>query len=274
MPMIPPRIPLSQIREGLEWVGRRISPQSDRPEPRPTPRPTQQPTAPRTPPQHPSSARAASFQNVPPMNAQAQELYRSILAYPETKANAAQARQIAVEVESASRAFGVDSKVMLAIIAHESGGFDTRAESHSGAKGLGQLTGVAIQEMRRLSNDPTYDASYPRTRSETQSYSDPEISALVERPNVQAIFQRLGAREENRYNVRDNIWGSAFYARISLDRAQETRSGAAQVLGENGMTGRYNGASSSERRAHSAGVADAYQRMFGRAIPATLRPQV
>jgi hypothetical protein len=160
---------------------------------------------------------------------------------------------------------------MLSIFAHESGGFDVQAESHSGAKGLGQLTGVAIQEMRRLSDDPTYDNSYKN--GEPQSYSDPEIRSLVERPAMQATFQRLGRSEENRYNVRDNVWGSAFYARIAMDRADK-QGGASVVLGEDGMMGRYNGASMSERRAHSAGIADAYQHMFGQRIPGTLRPTV
>ncbi|PKL76197.1 MAG: hypothetical protein CVV27_11495 [Candidatus Melainabacteria bacterium HGW-Melainabacteria-1] len=260
------------VRAGIELgraLGRRLSPQ-----PEPQPRQQPRPATPQTPPRHPASPRTASFQDVAPMNAQAQELYRAILAYPDTQADQSQARQIAVETEAASRAFGVDPKVMLAIIAHESQGFDTRAVSHSGAKGLGQLTGVAIQEMRRLSYDPTYDASYPRGNSERQHYPDPEIQALVERPQTQAIFQRLGQREENRFNVRDNIWGSAFYARIAMDRAQENRSGAAVTLGENGMMGRYNGASRSERRAHSAGIADSYQRMFSQTIPSSLRPQV
>ncbi len=259
-------------RAGIElgrYVARKLSPE---PETRPQQQPQQRPATPRTPARHPANPNSANF-NVQPLNAQATQLYNAILAYPDTKANPAQARQIAREVDSASRAFGVDAKVMLSILAHESGGFDVNAESHTGAKGLGQLTGTAIQEMRRLSYDPTYDASY-RGNSEIQHYPDAEVQALVERPNTQAIFQRLGAREENRYNVRDNIWGSTFYARIAMDRANENRSGAAIVLGADGMMGRYNGASSSERAAHSAGIADAYRRMFNQPIPSTLRPTV
>lgn len=264
--------PLNPVNLGQRLgraIGRRISPQ---PEPQRTPPRRETPQRPpQTPQRHPTQPRATTFQNVPPLNAQAQELRQAILAYPDTHATPAQATQIARETDAAARAFGVEPRVMLAIFAHESGGFDVRAESHSGAKGLGQLTGVAIQEMRRLSDDPTYRQSYPRSRAQTQSYDDPEVRAVAERPAVQATFQRLGRSEENRYNVKDNIWGSAFYARISMDRAQQ-RGGAAVVLGENGMMGRYNGASMSERRAHSAGIADAYQRMFGQAIPATLRP--
>lgn len=251
-----------------KYIGRQLVSQD------PPAKKEEHPATPRTPARHPANANAANFQNVTPMNPQAQQLYNAILAYPDTKANPAQARQIAVEVEAASRTFGVDAKVMLAIIAHESGGFDTRAESHSGAKGLGQLTGVAIQECRRLSNDPTYDASYPRSSGDPQDYPDPEIQAIVEKPQMQAVFQRLGKSEENRYNVHDNIWGSAFYARIAMDRAHETRNGGAQVLGENGMMGRYNGADPAERRAHSAGIAAAYLGMFKQPIPSTLKPQV
>lgn len=256
-------------RAGYEYVKDRVAPEPQRPQPRQQP-----PPPPRTPASHPSNPTATTFQNVPRMNPVAQGLYNEIRAYPNTKASETQAREIAIEVEAASRAFGIDPKVMLSIIAHESGGFDPRAESHSGAKGLGQLTGVAIQEMRRLSYDPTYASSYPRSNSERQHYSDPEIRALVERPNVQAIFQRLGASEANRYDISDNIWGSAFYARISMDRAQENRSGEAIVLGANGMMGRYNGADPAERRAHSAGVANAYENMFAQDIPDTLRPIV
>ncbi len=276
MPIDPFRAVLGPVlgpsaRAGFEYVKSKVSPEPERPQPRP-----QQPTTrpPQTPARHPASPNTTSFQNVPRLNPVAQGLYNEIMAYPSTKANATQAREIAKEVEAASRAFGIDPKVMLSIIAHESGGFDVRAESHSGAKGLGQLTGVAIQEMRRLSYDPTYAASYPRSNSERQHYSDPEIRSLVESPRVQAIFQRLGASEESRYDISDNIWGSAFYARISMDRAQENRNGDAVVLGANGMMGRYNGADLAERRAHSAGVADAYEDMFAQDIPSSLRPTV
>lgn len=265
--MGPLGIPARAGYELGKLIGRQIAPEQPQ-------RPPARQTTPQTPARHPADANATTFQNVPRMNPQAQELYNEILAYPSTKADPAQARQIATEVEAASRAFGIDPKVMLSIIAHESAGFDVRAESPSGAKGLGQLTGVAIQEMRRLSYDPTYAASYPRSDSERQHYSDPEIRALVERPDMQATFQRLATNDESRYNVRDNIWGSAFYARIAMDRAQENRNGDAVVLGENGMMGRYNGADPAERRAHSAGVATAYADMFDKDIPSSLRPIV
>lgn len=257
------------IRAGVQlgrYIARQLAPEA------PPQRPQPRPTTPRTPASHPANPNSANFRTPPQLSREVQQMEQAIRTYPNSQATPAQARRIAVEVDAASRAFGVNPRVMLAIIAHESQGFKVNAESPTGARGLGQLTGVAVQEMRRLSYDPTYDATY-NDSSERQHYPDPEIRSLVERPHMQRIFQNLGDRD-HRFDLKDNIWGSAFYARISMDRAEENRAGAAIVLGEDAMMGTYNGASMAERRAHSAGIADSYQHMFGQAIPETLRPTV
>lgn len=93
----------------------------------------------------------------PPMPAGELEtrLYNAVKAYPNSKATDAEAQQIAKTVAEAGRTLQMsDANIekMLAVFAHESGGFDADARSNTGAGGLGQLTGPALEEMDRLSN--------------------------------------------------------------------------------------------------------------------------
>lgn len=206
----------------------------------------------------------------PGMTPQVRDLYNAIRAYPnekpETRPTDAQAREIAIEVDAASRTFKVDPKVMLAIFAHESQGFDVRAQSPTGAKGLGQLTGIAIDEVRRLS----YDETFPETRRvQIEHYPVEAIRAQLERPDIQAIFRRVDQREENRFHIRDNIWTSTAYARIAMDRAAQWGA-TSPVMGFTGMLGRYNAAGGAQQREYDDKVAAAYQTLFHRTIPQNL----
>lgn len=191
----------------------------------------------------------------------ARPLYDAIMAYPDSKATPQDAVAIAKHTYDASRSLKMDSKVLLAIFAHESNGFDTDARSHTGAGGIGQLTDSAINETRRLSNDPTYDGP-----GERQSYPRADIRAVLERSDVRGTFQRIDQRRENRNNVHDNIWTSTAYARIMMDRA--TSRGTASV---DGMLRRYNAAGGAEEAAYPGKVADAYRALWHTSIPKTLR---
>lgn len=85
------------------------------------------------------------------MSPTAQMLYNAMSKYSENKATPEQMKRIAISLDKASKEFGVDPKLMLAVFAHESK-FDPNAKSHTGARGLGQLTGVAIKENIRLAD--------------------------------------------------------------------------------------------------------------------------
>ncbi|PIQ28683.1 hypothetical protein COW36_12070 [bacterium (Candidatus Blackallbacteria) CG17_big_fil_post_rev_8_21_14_2_50_48_46] len=238
-----------------------------------TPAPQTQPRQP-APPRDQNSAQPRRTANLsrgdvnfpaPAMSPQVKVLYDAIRAYPDNQATEAQAREIATHVDAACRTFQVDPKMLLAILAHESGGFDVDARSHTGAGGLGQLTDSAINETRRLSYDPTY-----RGPGERQHYPDPDIRAQFERPEIQAIFRRIDQSRANRNNIHDNIWTSTAYARIVMDRADGGRQNAA-TMGMWGVLGRYNAAGGSEQRAYDDRVAEAYQRMFHQPIPVRVR---
>lgn len=82
------------------------------------------------------------------------KLYNAVKAYPNNKASDAEARQIAATLVEAGRAMNMSDRnieKMLSVFAHESGGFDSDARSHTGAGGLGQLTRPAIEEIDNLS---------------------------------------------------------------------------------------------------------------------------
>lgn len=193
------------------------------------------------------------------MSASVQDLYTAITSFPDNKATDAEAQEIAQNVFDASQAFQVDPKVMLAIFAHESGGFNTDARSRTGAGGLGQLTDSAINETRRLSYDPSYKGGG------RQHYPDPEIRAQLENPEMQATFQRIDQSSANRNNIHDNIWTATAYARIMMDRASDD--GQAPITGTWGMLGRYNGAGGSQQENYDDKVSDAYTKLFNSDIP-------
>lgn len=122
----------------------------------------------------------------------AQTLLNAMNKYPNIKANPEERIVIARELDAASKKFGIDSKLMLAVFAHESHGIDPKAKSTTGAKGLGQLTGVAIDECIRLGG------------LKKEGFKD----ALP-------IFE---AAKKNRYDIKANIWTSVAYMKVESDK--------------------------------------------------------
>lgn len=105
----------------------------------------------------------------------------------------AQKKEIAVELDKASRALDVDPKVMLAVYAHESGGFNPKAKSYTGAGGLGQLTGVAIRQVQ-------YMAGMAKGQKGEEPYS-----------NYKENFITSTSKISQRYDIKKNIWTSTAY---------------------------------------------------------------
>lgn len=223
--------------------------QSIRPQARPAARPAQA-NAPATRTPAPAArdnnqARARASATMEPnsvsmpdrMSPEATEVYNAIKAYPNSGATDAQAREMAQEIVAASREFGVDYKIMTAIIAQESK-FDPDARSSTGAGGLGQLTGVAIDETRRVAGEG---------RSPFKDHK--------------ATFDRIDRSRANRNNIKDNVWTSVAYTRLMQDRAK----GATK-----GMLQRYNG-EPGRRESYPRGVGSNYQTLWGTAMPTRAR---
>lgn len=127
----------------------------------------------------------------PEMTPTAQVLYDAMSKYSENKATPEQMKRIAISLDKASKEFGVDPKLMLAVYAHESK-FDPNAKSHTGARGLGQLTGVAIKEDIRLAD--LGKAGYKENK---------------------AVFQ---ATKKDRTNIENHVTTSVAYFKEMLNR--------------------------------------------------------
>lgn len=119
-----------------------------------------------------------------------------------TRTTPDQMREIAVELDAAGREFGVDPKMMLALFAHESGGINPRAKSHTGAGGLGQLTGIAIRQVHHMSGIAKGfkgEAPYNGNKSN---------------------FVQSTRSIEQRFDIKANVWTSTAYMSYELnDRA-------------------------------------------------------
>lgn len=147
------------------------------------------------------------------LNAGAQELFGAMQRYQQyhaargntnrTQTTTAQMHQIARELDSAATAFGVDPKMMLALYAHESGGINPGARSHTGAGGLGQLTSIAIRQVHFM-------AGMGKGARGSEPYNDYKSNFIQ---NSRAIRER--------YDIKANIWTSVAYMNYELtDRAR------------------------------------------------------
>lgn len=115
---------------------------------------------------------------------------------------AAEMREIAIELDAASKTFGVDPKMMLAVFAHESGGINPDARSHTGAGGLGQLTGIAIRQVHYL-------AGMAKGQTGKSPYTQQKSNFVQSTSSV-----------NQRYNIKANVWTSVAYMSYELnDRA-------------------------------------------------------
>lgn len=146
------------------------------------------------------------------MTPRATELFQAMQRYQQyhaqrgntqrTRTTQAQMREIAVELDKAGKAFNVDPKMMLALFAHESGGINPRARSHTGAGGLGQLTGIAIRQIHHMSGIAK------GFRGEAP-YNQHKGNFVQSTRNI-----------NQRYDIKANVWTSTAYMSYELtDRA-------------------------------------------------------
>lgn len=119
-----------------------------------------------------------------------------------TQTTPAEMREIAIELDAAGRAFDVDPKLMLALFAHESGGINPDAKSHTGAGGLGQLTGIAIRQVHHMSG-------IAKGYSGRDPFKDHKSNFVQSTRSIQ-----------QRFDIKANVWTSTAYMSYELkDRA-------------------------------------------------------
>ncbi|MFN8672985.1 MAG: LysM peptidoglycan-binding domain-containing protein [Candidatus Sericytochromatia bacterium] len=122
-----------------------------------------------------------------------QSHYTNLGNVARTRTTDSQMKQISVELDKASKAFGVDPKIMLAVFAHESNGFNPNATSHTGAGGLGQLTSIAIRQVH-------YMAGMVKGQEGRLPYTD-----------YKENFIKSQTKLSQRHDISKNIWTSTAY---------------------------------------------------------------
>lgn len=129
-----------------------------------------------------------------------------------TQTTPAQMREIAIELDQSAQAFGVDPKMMLALFAHESGGINPRARSHTGAGGLGQLTGIAIRQVHHMSGIAKGFRGSGTYREHKGNFVQ----------STRAINPR--------YNIKANVWTSVAYMSYELNERAHLGRGVKNAL--------------------------------------------
>jgi len=179
------------------------------------------------------------------------ELAAAIRNYPGSKTTSESgSREIAQAAVDAGRQFGVDPRQLLAVWARESQ-FNP-SESGRNGRGLGQLTGTAVEELQRIGRGG---------RNGHRARVDQATFAMLRSPEARATFQRLGT-PANRTNIRDNAMGSAAYLRLMMDVHNGNRTATLRA---------YNGAGGAIERAYPGHITNAYQQLFGGPMPATMQ---
>lgn len=174
------------------------------------------PTVPTAPTQGPAAVDASG------LTERAQGLFTAMQTYQRhhaqlgntgrTRTTQPQLLEIARELDSASQAFGVDPKMMLALFAHESGGINPGARSHTGAGGLGQLTSIAIRQVHFM-------AGIGKGRTGVAPYNQHKQN-FVQSPR--SINQR--------YNIKANVWTSVAYMSYELNGRAHLGRGVEKAL--------------------------------------------
>ena len=153
-----------------------------------------------------------------------------------TKTTPAQMREIAIELDQAGRTFDVDPKMMLALFAHESGGINPRARSHTGAGGLGQLTGIAIRQVHHMSG-------IAKGFRGQDPFNDHKSKFVQSTRSI-----------EQRYDIKANVWTSTAYMSYELEGRAHMGRGVENALKRYGDP---------NVRTYANKVNDEYRTLFG-----------
>lgn len=228
----------------------RYGPPSGRPAP-----PIQRHTAPPNQVDFPS--RTSPVGSGAPMGNMETELYQAIMNYPGNKASDAEARQIARTLNEAAQTMGFtaeNTRKMLAVFAHESGGFDVDARSHTGAGGLGQLTGIAIEDMDRLSSGSgPYAHIRDRLVRPGGNRDDIDSNVWTSVAYMHHLMGQIDSQDIGDAFIAYNTGVGGYNALMTMNRADA----AAYLESRTGVQGKAN-----EALAYSGHVNRAYEELF------------
>jgi hypothetical protein len=193
-----------------------------------------------------------------PMGDMETELYEAIKSYPGNKATDAEAKEIARTLNEAAKSMGFsaeNTRKMLAVFAHESGGFDPDARSHTGAGGLGQLTGVAIEDMDRLSkNGGPYAGIRDKLVRPGGDRTDIASNIWTSVAYMDHLMKEIDSPDISNAFVAYNTGVGGYRALMSMSTSQAD----AYLERATGVSGKGN-----EARSYAGLVTSAYNRMFG-----------
>lgn len=204
----------------------------------------------------PSATSAPAPIDNTPMGDMENELYQAIMNYPGNKATEAQAREIARNLNEAAKAMGFsaqNTRKMLAVFAHESGGFDPNARSYTGAGGLGQLTGVAIEDMNRLSGAGGAYAQY-RDKFIQPGGNRNDISSNIwtSVAYMDHLMKEIGSQDISNAFVAYNTGVGGYRALMTMGDGADAYLASTTGVANKGA----------EARAYAGKVEAAYNRMF------------
>lgn len=191
-----------------------------------------------------------------PMGDMEIELFEAIMNYPGNKATEAEAREIARTLNEAASALGYsaeNTRKMLAVFAHESGGFDPDARSHTGAGGLGQLTGIAIEDMDRLSSG---NGPYAQFRDNMVrpggDRTDIRTNVWTSVAYMHNLMGQIGSQDVSNAFVAYNTGVGGYRALMTMGEGADAYLAQATGVANKGA----------EARAYAGHVENAYNRMF------------
>lgn len=154
-----------------------------------------------------------------------------------TKTTEKEMKLIAVELDKASKAFDVDPRIMLGVFAHESGGFNPRATSHTGAGGLGQLTSIAIRQVH-------YMAGMAKGQQGRSPYIENKDNFIKSQTNL-----------SQRHDIKKNVWTATAYMAYEIkDRNNGNIKRALERYGDPNV------------RTYENKVNDEFKIMFGKSL--------
>tara|TARA_Y100001970_G_C14221005_1_gene852664 strand:- start:1183 stop:2625 length:1443 start_codon:yes stop_codon:yes gene_type:complete len=118
--------------------------------------------------------------------------------------------RVLFSIQVASNSFNIPYPALFCLFFQESK-FDFLANSHTGAKGIGQLTSIAIREVSRLRNNPKKELLLQNTASHLNKvYNDPQINLWLKElgfkinlPKISPIPKKIEFTKLNSDFMRD-----------------------------------------------------------------------
>ena len=126
-----------------------------------------------------------------------------------------------MSIQVAANSFEVPYPSLFCLFFQESK-FDFLANSATGAKGIGQLTSIGLEEVRRLRNSSKMETKLQRTANHlNQVYTDPQIQKWLENLGFKIDFAKISPIPEE---VKFTRITSAFMRKVGKELVKEGQS--------------------------------------------------